>query len=179
MKQHVVSLLSVCLIISLVFSCISYYKFLDYKSKNNEMYANSIDNFYSYGLEIPQYKIDKVTDLLNSNSADAKIGVETWLLEIASDYSVAENSAALSQVYFRQFFGSLKTLLLDMIRTEKDYDKWKQICIELKDITTYLKANLNKDDLKDKSRAEDHWLKIMEEIREKYSQTYLISNMTL
>lgn len=179
MKRHLISLLSVCLIISLVFSCFSYYKFLDYKSKNNEMYSNLIDNFYSYGLEIPQHKIEEVTELLNNNSEEAKTGVETWLLEIASDYGVAENSAALSQVYFRHFFGSLHTLLLDMIRTEKDYSKWKQICFELKDITTYLKTNLNKDDLNDKSKAEDNWNKLMKEIREKYSHTYLISNMNL
>lgn len=66
-----------------------------------------------------------------------------------------------------------------MIRTEQDYAKWKQICLELKDITTYLRTNLNKDDLKDKSKTEDVWYKMMKEIRDEYSETYLILNMNL
>jgi hypothetical protein len=176
-KKYLVRLLSVCLVISVVVNCFSYFRILDYKTKNNESYTTQIENFYSYGLEIPQFKIEKIIELTNDDSPDAREGVETWLLEIASDYSVAENAAATSLINSRNFFGHLKSLLLDMIRTEEDFEKWKQICLELNEITTYLKLNLNMDDLKDESKAEDHWRKIMNEIKEKYSQTYLISNM--
>ncbi|WP_054955225.1 hypothetical protein [Paenibacillus dakarensis] len=178
-KKHLVMLLSVCLIVSVMVNCYSFFKIHDYKLQNNKRHMNQIDNFYFYGMEIPQFKIEKIMELINQDPPDAREGVETWLLEIASDYSVAENSLAATQIHPRLFFEQLKGFLLDMIRTEDDFEKWKQICLELNDITSYLKLNLSKDDLKDPSNADENWLKIMNEIKEKYAHTYLISNMSL
>src|SRR5690606_33568946 len=101
------------------------------------------------------------------------------LLEIASDYSVADSSLAIIQINARDFFGHLKSLLLDMIRTEKDVEKWKQICLELQEITSYLAENLSLDDLKDQSTVEQTWRTLMGEMKDKYGHTYLIANMMM
>ncbi|WP_127532151.1 hypothetical protein [Paenibacillus kobensis] len=184
------SLAVICVIASLIVSSVFYNRYTEYKKMNNQTYENLMSSVYSYGLEIPATKIDAIVQLIKLNSPEAREGIETWILEIASDYSVAQNAAALlepfisddegnpgSPVQMYRFFGDLKSLLLDMVRTEDDLEQWKQIGLELSDIMTSLKTNLDKQKLADASDAAQQWNEAIHQLKQRYSDTYILQHI--
>lgn len=191
-KRVIVASLTLCLVVSIIIGIVSFNNYREYKSLNNSTYSALINSVYSYGFEAPENKIKAILNMIDSKNPDSRKGIETWINEITSDYSVAQNSAAIAEIYIApttsindhstrmyQFFGDLKSLLLDMIRTENDFERWTEVCIELNDLMQFIKSNLNKDDLKDKSIVNDHWHDILNQAKDKYRHTYIIQNMDL
>lgn len=182
-------------ILGLVLLSIHYHnKYQLYKEADNYAYRLSVNGIISSGVDMPLFGTSRALELINQNSPEMKIGVESWLLEAASNLSVAEKSAQIaighlnispkdkdmfdSMNELSGFFGYIKNSLLDILRTERDFEQWEQACIELNDIMAFLDENLNEEVLSrgDYSEVQQHWKQLMNQINEKHPNSRLLKS---
>ncbi|ANE45592.1 hypothetical protein SY83_03955 [Paenibacillus swuensis] len=165
-------------------------KYNAYKNAEQNAYILAVNSILNNGIEMPQFQTSKALELFNENSSEAKEGIETWLLEAATDISVAQKFAEIASIHLSMtqkensgtyagmpdFFGSIRTSLLDIVRTENDFEQWKQASTELNEIMKFLNENL--DDAVvlhgDYDEVKEHWNQLMEQIHQKYPNSRLL-----
>ncbi|MGM0885254.1 MAG: hypothetical protein ACQEXQ_29955 [Bacillota bacterium] len=194
-KIKLIILLMVLVILGLTLLSIHYHRqYRLYKSADYNAYTLAINGITSNGIGTPLMETSRALELINQNSPDMKKGVESWLMEVASNLSVAEKSAMIASKHLNisikensradsidelsGFFRYINTSLLDIIRTEKDFEQWKQACMELNEIMMFLDENLDEAVLSrgDYYEVKQHWNQLMEKVYIQHPKSRLLKS---
>lgn len=189
MKIGVV-ILFIVLVITNIFSFV---KYKEIKNSETLTYSHLVNRFYNYGIMIPYDSIHNVNEKIKNATINQE-DVAVWLNEIVSDMKVAAETSSIAANHWNltiedknehdsvaevsQFYGSIRMNLNDIIRTEKDYEVWKQACMDLEEILEIMKNNTNEQALldMDHKQIKAHWKELMELVREKHVDSRLLKS---
>jgi hypothetical protein len=75
-----------------------------------------------------------------------------------------------------EFYGALKTSILDLVRTEDDFDQWKQACLELHEMMQILNEGVDRNILLNGDYSETllHWNQLINQIYQRYPDSRLL-----
>lgn len=161
-----------------------------YKAAETKTYQRLVNGIIDTGILSSKQKLSICVELAKGNSPDERGSIEVWLLEVAANLGVASENASIASTHWRltlkqsdhvgsteidKFLQTIQYYILDMVRTEKDFEKWKNTCYQLYEIFGYIGKNLDRSIFEEGKYSEvyNHWRDLLEQSMSKISDSDL------
>ncbi|WP_211745634.1 hypothetical protein [Paenibacillus sp. Marseille-Q4541] len=192
MKNKIKPAIYYIIIVALALSTVlSYYQYKKYSDAENQTYYSLTNRIMELGIKGPFYSIKLTKEDMNKNSMPLD-AMKDRLRSIAADMYVAEHSSAVAANHWRittknkneydsfsqvsDFFGTVKTNIMDIVQTENDISAYTKVIDDLEGVFGYLHENMDEGVIEkgDFYEVKQHWKELMTGIHEQYSNSRII-----